>query len=87
MSDEFPGLEVIARQAMERAEVSLPPDVRLTIIAVHINTDRGGIAYVSQCERRGMVEALIEWLAKLARDPEYRQHVADAFGRHFLGRE
>lgn len=83
--NEYPGLTILARQAMDAAKATLPPDVGLVVFTMHY-TDatgaNGGLAYTSTIKREDAIGSLVEWLRHLC-DTGHETVVLDAFKRWF----
>jgi len=76
---EFPGLEVVARQAMAAAEKTLPPEVGVGILlAFHTGRHEGGLAWVAGVTRESAISLVCEWLAHEARDEGHGETVKAA---------
>lgn len=83
-TSEFPGLEVVARQAIRRAEQGLPPDVGVALLlAYHSGPHEGGFAYVTGVTRESSISLVCEWLAHQARDEGHGATVLAALEHWF----
>lgn len=81
--DEYPGLTIIARQALERAKEGNSPELGFTLFVFHLG-ENGGMAYVSTAERKSMISAIVEWLRHQANiSSGHRVDVLAAFHKWF----
>lgn len=60
----YPGLEILARQAFDRARNGTPPDVGIAILfAFHYGpAGEGGLAWVAGTSRDDAIGCVVEWL-------------------------
>lgn len=61
---EYPGLEILARQAFDRARAGTPPDVGIAVLfAFHYGeAGEGGLAWIAGASRDEAIGLVVEWL-------------------------
>ncbi len=77
---EYPGLEILARQAFERARDMIPDkEVGMIVLLSHFGTE-GGFAYLSTIERSDAVALVVEWIDRtiLEADGDFQRRVRDS---------
>ena len=85
--DEYPGLTILARQALDRALDGNPKEVGIGILfAFHFGEEPGGLGWVANCRREDSISMVTEWLRQQVREG-HGEVVKAAFDRWFKKNE